>query len=391
MDRLSTEQELNELLAESPADASFRVAAHLSLDETDALVLYGAGTLGRIVLEKLRRVGIQPVAFADDTPEKQGHIIEGLPVIAIQEVASKYGERAVFVVTILNPLLRFLEAKRRLQQQTGARVISFLSLAWKYPQVFLPYYQFELPQDVLAKAKDIRRAFHLFNDEESRRQFIGHLKFRLRLDYLALPANSWANYFPSDVSLSLPPDTTFVDCGAYDGDTIKFFLEQQGGQFREIFAFEPDELNCQKLHQYLSTLEAEAAQRIHIYNAGVGSRRTKMGFHQTGNMSAAFSHEGESEVDVLPLQEIVRVNGEFVFLKLDVEGAEWEALKGAERLLAQARPLLAISVYHRPDDLWQLPLYIESLGLGYGLFLRTQGEDGMDVICYAIPPRTPHN
>jgi len=386
---LSAEQDLNELLAESPTDASFRAAAQFSLRETDALVLYGAGTLGRTVLEKLRRVGIEPVAFVDDTPEKQRHVIEGLPVLTILEVASQYGERVVFVVTILNPMLRFLEGKRRLQQQTGARVISFLTLAWKYPEAFLPYYQFELPQDVLAKAEDIRRAFYLFDDEESRRQFVGHVRFRLRLDYEALPENSRASYFPRDVSLGLSSDTTFVDCGAYDGDTIKRFLDHQRGRFGEIFAFEPDEVNCRRLHQYLSTLGAETARRIHVYNAGVGSRRRKMSFHPTGNMSAAFSDEGEIEVEVLPLQETVKVNGDFVFLKFDVEGAEREALEGAERLLAQARPVLAISVYHRPDDLWKLPLYVNGLGLGYSLFLRTQGEDGMDVICYAVPPQVP--
>ena len=68
-----------------------------------------------------------------------------------------------------------------------------------------------------------------------------------------------------------------------------------------------------------------------------------------------------------------------------MEGGEWEALRGTQRLLDGARPLLAVSIYHRPDDLWELPLYLQSLDLGYRLYLRTQGEDGMDVICYAVP------
>ena len=88
---------------------------------------------------------------------------------------------------------------------------------------------------------------------------------------------------------------------------------------------------------------------------------------------------------MVPIDDVVNMNGAPVYLKFDVEGAEWEALKGCEKLLARARPLMAISAYHRPDDLWQLPLYIDSLGLGCRFYLRTQGEDGMDVICYAIP------
>jgi len=81
-----------------------------------------------------------------------------------------------------------------------------------------------------------------------------------------------------------------------------------------------------------------------------------------------------------------------VYIKLDVEGAERDALAGASRLLARTRSRLAVSVYHRPQDLWELPSYLDSLGLGYRLYLRTEGEDGMDIVCYAVPPENaePH-
>ncbi|MGB9181536.1 MAG: FkbM family methyltransferase [Pyrinomonadaceae bacterium] len=380
------EEELNELLSESLDDASRRAATQLSLHDTDALVLYGAGNLGRIVLEKLRGIGVEPSAFADDTPEKQGRTLEGLRILTPQDAVSEFGERALFVVTILNPKASFLEAQCRLHQLTGARVISFLNLAWKYSESFLPYYQFELPQAVLAKAADIRRAFHLFADDESRRQFVAHIRFRLRLDYEALPESSRGDYFPPDVLPYLSPDATFVDCGAYDGDTLHRFLEHQRGSFSQIYAFEPDGENCRKLREYVTGLGDEVARKVHIYNAGVGDRRTKLRFNATSNTGASFSSTGEVEVDVLPLYEVVEQNGGTLYLKFDVEGAEWEALRGADSLLRSTRPILAISVYHQPDDLWQLPLYLHSLNLGYQLFLRTQGEDGMDVICFALPP-----
>lgn len=388
MEKSVFEQGLNELLSESLEAASSRAASLPSLRDADALTLYGAGTLGRVVLKNLRDAGVEPVAFADDTDEKQACAIDGLRVMTPEKVVAEFGERTIFAVTILNPALRFLEAKKRLEALTGARVISFLDLAWQYPETFLPYYQFELPQNVLTKATDIRRAFHLWEDDESRRQFVAHLRFRLYRDYAALPKNSWDNYFPSGVLPRLPPATTFVDCGAYDGDTIQRFLKHQQGRFHEIFAFEPDDANCQKLRDYVSSLGADAAGRIHIYNAGVGSRPAKMRFNALGNTSAAFSDSGSVEVDVVPIQKIV--GGEdaaAVYVKFDVEGAEWDALAGTEELIRRANPLLAVSVYHQPDDLWQLPLYLQSLNSSYKFFLRTQGEDGMDAICYAVPGR----
>jgi hypothetical protein len=102
-------------------------------------------------------------------------------------------------------------------------------------------------------------------------------------------------------------------------------------------------------------------------------------------MSSSFSSAGTVEVEVVPLDEVVKANGAPVYLKFDVEGAEWEALRGCEQLIAHARPLMAISVYHRPDDLWQLPLSVAARALDYRFALRTQGEDGTDVICYTLP------
>ena len=385
MDDAQVEQDLDEMLGESLEMARQRARLCLALGDAP-LVLYGAGNLGRTVLARLRQVGVEPVAFADDTPAKQGQTIDGLRVMTPQEAVAEVGIHAVFAVTILNPLLSFLEAERRLRQLTKARVIPFLSIAWSYPERFLPYYQFELPQHVLPKAADIRSALHVFADNESRRQFVAHIRFRLWLDYKALPASSKGDYFPPDVLAPLPSDVTFVDCGAYDGDTVRRFLGQQGGAFGRIYAFEPDEENCQRLREYVAAMGDEVARRVHVCQAGVGARRERLRFNSTGNMSAAFDGTGDVEVDVLPLQEVVEDDGSPLYIKFDVEGAEREALVGADPLIRRARPIIAISVYHRPDDLWELPLYLHALDLGYKLFLRTQGEDGMDVICYAVQP-----
>ncbi len=381
-----SQAELNTLLSEPYDLAAQRMTRQARAHETgnELYALYGAGQLGRTVLAYLRAVGVEPVAFADDTPAKQGQMVDGLPVMSPQQAALKFGQRLVLVVTILNPQLNFLTARRRLQKLTEARVISFLHLAWRYPDSFLPYCQFESPINILKKAADIRRGFQLFADEESRRQFVAHLRFRLQLDFEALPACVPDNYFPDGVLPVLPPNVVFVDCGAYDGDSVRAFLAHQDGRFDHIYAFEPDARNCERLRSYVASLGAEA-ERIDVLNAATGQRHEKLRFDSAGNMSSSFSSSGSVEVDVLPIDEVVQANGAPVYLKFDVEGAEWEALKGCRRLLERARPFMAISVYHRPDDLWQLPLYIESLGLGYYSFLRTQGEDGADVIAYFLP------
>lgn len=380
-------EQLEALLSETPQEADRRMVEQAGGDQSgDALyALYGAGELGREMLRRVREAGVEPVAFADDTPEKQGSSIDGLKVMSPRMALERFGPGLVFVVTILNPRINFMTARRRLQELSALRVISFLHLAWRHSRMCLPYRQFDSPAKVLKNAAVIRRAFDLFADDESRRQFVGHLRFRLYLDYTALPPGAPDNYFPPGLLPMFSPDTVFVDCGAYDGDTIRAFVEHQRGRFESIFAFEPDPHNYKKLQTYVKSLKFEEAKRIRLFQGAVGAQHSRLRFDATGNMSSSLNDAGASEVEVLTIDDTVEETRGASYVKFDVEGAEWEALRGAKRLIKRSAPVLAISVYHQPDDLWELPLYVAAQDPRYRFYLRTQGEDGTEIICYCLP------
>jgi FkbM family methyltransferase len=339
-----------------------------------------------LILSRLRGSGIEPVAFADETPSKQGQSLDGVPILGLADAVARYANNAVFAVTILNPDLRFLEAERRLRQHGVRSVISFLHLARHFPDRLLPYLQFEIPQNLVVKRADIFRALRLFTDDESRRQFVAHIRFRLLLAFDALPEGADGDYFSAEFLAPLPADTTFVDCGAYDGDTIRLFLQHRKDGFREILAFEPDPGNYARLRSYVAGLPTAIGRLITTYPMGVGARRERATFSATGNMGASFDGAGNCVVETIALHEVIPGDLRSLFIKLDVEGAEDAALAGAEPLIRGAKPLLAVSVYHRPDDLWTIPLDLHAMNPDYRLFLRTLGHDGTDVICYAVPP-----
>jgi len=378
---------LEVLLGKTPADYDV-------LQSTGRkLVLYGAGTLGRSLLKRLRAGGIEPIAFADDTPSKQGQMLDGLEILFPEQVAARFGSDFVFAVTILNPALRFLEAEERLRRRTGRDVLSLLALAKTFPDALFPYLQYDRPARILESASQIRRAFNILSDDRSREEFVAHLHFRLTARYQLLPAKSTPAYFPPGLVSEFSDDCIFVDCGAYDGDSMRQFLRHQHGHFGAIVAFEPDRRNFETLANYVRSLGAETASRIHLHHGAIGDHTGETPFDETGDMSAAVHPDATGKVALFALDDVVRPEGSEIYIKFDIEGFEQQALEGARSLLRAQRPTLAVSAYHRPGDLWEIPLYLHDLDIGYRLSLRTEGDDGMDLVCYALPaesnPATP--
>jgi FkbM family methyltransferase len=381
--------QLEELLAETVEAACQRESAFYDERTKGAgreVVLFGAGSLGRSILRGLRTVGIEPVAFSDNNPGSWGQQVDGLTVLAPEEAARRYGARGVFVVTIFSPGADrlFPGVRRKLETLGCSFVVPFGALAWKYPTHFLPNYCLDLPHKVLADARNVRKAFALWGDDQSRKEFVDQLRWRLRLDYDGLgDPFTGVTYFPDD--LIAPREGEFlVDCGAFDGDTIQTFLGLRGDGFRRVVAFEPDPNNWEKLSYSVSSLPEPVRSKIELHRAGVASKRQKLHFEATGNMAAKISDAGQIVIDTVPLDEVLEGRAP-TYVKMDIEAAEPDALAGATRTIRQFAPVLAICVYHRQDHLWRIPLQISELSDQYAFYLRRYQEEVWEVVCYAVP------
>jgi FkbM family methyltransferase len=347
-------------------------------------VLYGAGNTGRHVLARLREAGIEPAAFADDTPEKQGSSTDGLPVASPVEAVRGCGGRCALAVTMLNAALPFSEARRRLAGVTEGPLVSVFDLARAVPHALLPFNCIEPARDLLARSREIRDTARLLEwDPDSLEQLLAHLRFRLELDFDALPPPTVPAYFPAEVLASLPAPFRFVDCGAYDGDTIRELIALRPDVDR-IVAFEPDRAAHARLESYVASLPTNLRSRIDRRPEALGRRAMRASFVETGDTSARIAAEGEHEVQVSTLDATIDLAGAPLYVKLDVEGAEADVLDGAQALLGRTRPHLAVSVYHRPGDLWEIARDLAALDLGYRFLLRTHGVDGADLVLYAI-------
>ena len=342
-------------------------------------VLFGAGRLGQITLAGLRNAGIYPLAFADNDPKLWNTSVHGLQVFSLQEAVARFSQDSMFIITVYTsqPVWEQLTT-------IGLKVFSFAELAWSYPQTLTPHGGVELPFKIFEQADDVRKALSLWTDETSRREYLGQIQWQTSLNRNILPPHLPQNdiYF-ADELITIERNEIFVDCGAFDGDTIQEFLKRRKASFERIIAIEPDPVNCKALETRVSALPTETKNKIRIIHSAVGSKRDLVTFNATGTAGSSLG-DGNYQVRCVPLDELLNEITPTI-IKMDIEGAEPDALLGARHIIEKDAPVLAICLYHAQEHLWQVPLLIQTLNSTYDFFLRRYADECWEIVCYAIP------
>jgi FkbM family methyltransferase len=343
------------------------------------LVLFGAGTLGRFTLQALRGAGIEPLAFADNNQRLWGTTVEGLPVLSAPAAAERFGPEATFVVTVYTG-----SRVRRQLHDLGLRVLAFARLFLRHADLFIPHCCLDHPHKMRRQEDAIRAGYDVWHDDASRKEYLNQVRYRLTLAE-DLPAGLSPDtiYFPDDL-VCLRPDEVFVDCGAFDGDSVRSFLKRSGPAFGHLYALEPDPVNQARLRDFLAALPGPMQPRITLLPFAAGARREILRFAATGTVGSSVTNAGGSEVSCILLDDLCR-GPVPTYVKMDIEGAEPEALAGARELIRGHQPVLAISLYHSQEHLWTIPLFLRSLCPDYRLFLRRYSDDCWEQVCYAIP------
>jgi FkbM family methyltransferase len=174
-------------------------------------------------------------------------------------------------------------------------------------------------------------------------------------------------------------DEVYVDGGSYDGDTIRAFAAKVSGRFASVYGFEPDPVTFGKLKA-----KFQDDPRVHPVHAGLYSRSGRLHFRNDATRGAIFADDGEIEMPVTTIDEVLGEQRP-TYIKMNIEGAEIEALRGGQRAIRRCQPRLAISVYHRPTDLWQIPQLVTELSADYKLYLRQHDGGIIETVLYALP------
>lgn len=329
------------------------------------LALYGDGWYAPYVREYLARRGLSVAAVFTDA----GFTTSG-QAVSFDEVNRKF-DRFNIVIAFANSGL----AGEKLARLDRGRVagIYFFDVMGELLDNTLDRAYLE------AHKAQFGAAYDLLADDLSRKTFEAFLNAKLGGAAGALAAVSCKEqYFPKGI-IELSDREVFVDGGAYTGDTLLTFLRLSGARSARCHAFEPDPATAARL---TATVEKRGLRGVTVHNKGLWSAPATLPFSVWhGTSASAVSGAGEVTVEA---DAVDRAAPDATFIKLDVEGAELEALRGAAETIRRNRPKLAVCVYHKPGDLFEIPLFIKSLAPEYRLYLRQHQPVACETVLYAV-------
>jgi len=345
--------------------------------------LIGAGTLGNKIYRNLIELGLKPKFIADNTlsecKDKNNHYL-----ITYEQLKKINNKQILLIVTIFNPKASFKSIKTELIEFGFNNVHSFTELFEISEDTFLPFLNYVPTVYYKNEEIQIEKFRSKLFDEKSKIIYNSNLEAKCFNLELNIPADN-SSYFPKE----LFPDELFkhclyIDCGAFDGDSVLNFIELHN-EFGQIFALEPDITNFQKLLLNVFNLDSKFKKKVFCINSGVSDECNVVNFSGEKGMNSKIEENGKNIAQLIKLDDLIKLNSvNEIFIKLDIEGNEYNALMGMEHIIKEFSPNLAISVYHKYDDIWNIGSLIDSLNQSYNFYLRQHGNDGMDLILYCL-------
>ena len=190
-------------------------------------------------------------------------------------------------------------------------------------------------------------------------------------------------YFDEQI-VTFSENEVWVDAGCYDfhkSDEFIKRLHKKKLDFRKIYAFEPDNIQYEVCKKRIN--DSGYKDKIELFKAGLWSSNRDICFESSGDGdSHVTGEEGSNKIKVIEFDSIE--HDKVTFVKMDIEGSELEALKGMEQTICTDKPLLAVCIYHKYEDMWTIPMYLKKLVPEYRLFVRHYSNTKYETVLYAV-------
>lgn len=313
-------------------------------NESRPIVVYGMGNGADKLIERFKKYGITISDFFASDGFVRGHYFHGMRVKSFSEIKEQYSD-FVIVLSFASNRSEVIEMLEGIDREYEMYVPDM-------PVAGSEYFDRDFYNTNYEK---ILSAYGHFCDESSQNAYAGIINYKLsgKMHYLM---DAFCDKDELYAELDRDNIHSFVDAGAYNGDTVREAIEYFP-HLSEVAAIEPDPKNFKKLVKFIESISSPSIKAI---NAAVWSSVGDGEFSASGNRNSSVSSTASyqhKDTDV----ELVSIDSLNIcpdYIKYDVEGAELEALMGTDRTIREHQPEMLVSLYHRSADIFTIPNYI---------------------------------
>lgn len=345
-----------------------------TLQNYSKVIIYGAGGWGVSLKKLLETHSIKISAFFDQKAEEIGSV-DNIPVYSPDQYKTSENHNETLVIIAVR--LEHHEIISNNLRKLGFLNCTTINSIWHYAC----WVEYRELLSLLDEKNEILQCLELWEDPKSLELFYRQLECYASRVYNVSNKIDNNQYFPDDIKFK-KGYLNFIDCGAYTGDTV-LSLTKNIGKIDNLVAIEPDTENFKELHNCINANKTNIANNIYLYPNGIFSCTKMLSFNNKQGTASSISELGDSYIQTVSLDDIL-VGFIPSFIKMDVEGAELEGLKGAQNILQKHKPHLAISVYHEIAHLWKVPLLLKKIHNNYKFYLRSYEHFNQETVLYAI-------
>ena len=269
-----------------------------------------------------------------------------------------------------------LEVKIKLDE-LGFKNINYLAF-YKYSGFDLatPPFIDDFKDDYKNNKDQYKKTYELLADEKSKEIFSKVINFKISFDFDFMEGftNEFENQYFDDELIPKIKNIRFVDGGAYVGDTIpniiKYFPD-----YEKIYCIEPN-----NLHINIAKRDFGNNEKIEFINCGLGNKKEQIeeNTKEQNNCNHNYQTNNINTIDNI-------INEKIDYIKLDIEGAEQDAIKGSKNTIKKYHPILAICIYHKAEDWYKVPQLVLEIEPNYDVYLRHYMEGIYETVMYFIP------
>jgi len=355
------------------SDSIIDLKNHLSgicIDEKLAnrqLIIFGASSGGIYLKNFLGLSGYVINNYCDNDQKKWGNFIDGIKVVRPCDLFNlKQGN---ILVCIASNWAREIAAQL---EQMGIEYLDLTNWSDRWKASFDP----EL---INTNVGLIEKTYRLFEDKYSKACYQSVLKYRLTMKPEVLCLSDYEQYFHPLVKPE--EEEVIIDGGAFDGITAQRFNLALKDNCT-IYSFEPELKNWEALQNKIEKLGLSTVKAVKL---GLWDQDSQsfLNIESDSGLGFYIDLNGTQRISLTSIDSFVKRESVIPdLIKLDIEGSELKALQGAVDTLKSYRPKLITSIYHKPGDLWEIPLYIDSLDCGYRFYLGHHSQNVTETVLY---------